>query len=295
MKRLFVNRKEMHPTRKPNPGDWWSSPRHYFDEFTDSEWIDILDLDSVNLSDYEQIIVGGGGLLGNTNFQPYIDILSEYAEQVYFWGVGINSTLKTPKLLKPKQILRAKNNNTVNYNLKKFKHSQITVRDYGNYPGIVYDYLPCISCMHPIFDTVIEEKRDFLLLGHNKITTLDNKNSSWFSGKKKITGVLADIEFVINEIKKSKIIITQSYHGAYWGLLCGKQVVILTPWNNKFFYYKPDVPMISIDTINYLLLPEKQQQKNLVFDFDKIQTYPGYLEECRQLNREFYLKVTAHG
>ena len=53
--------------------------------------------------------------------------------------------------------------------------------------------------------------------------------------------------------------------------------------------------MISIDTINYLLLPEKQQQKNLVFDFDKIQTYPGYLEECRQLNREFYLKVTAHG
>ena len=39
MKRLFVNRKE-----KTNPGDWWSTPKHYFEEYKNDEWVDIFDL-----------------------------------------------------------------------------------------------------------------------------------------------------------------------------------------------------------------------------------------------------------
>ena len=67
MKRLFVNRKE-----KTNPGDWWSTPKHYFDKYKNDDWVDILDLDIVSLKNYDQIIVGGGGLLYNNNFEKFI-------------------------------------------------------------------------------------------------------------------------------------------------------------------------------------------------------------------------------
>jgi len=71
-------------------------------------------------------------------------------------------------------------------------------------------------------------------------------------------------------------IITDSYHGAYWAMLLNKQVQVVS-WSIKFNYFK-NSPLF-LDNINQKPLSQTHfVQKN-------------YLQECRDLNKNFYHKV----
>ena len=301
MRRLFVNRKDSNDTNNRvarlnsdvyNPGDYWCTPMHYWQEFRKGDWVDVMNVDSVDLNSYDQIIVGGGGLLGNDNFDPYIQQLLPHANRVWFWAPGINSNIQDHKEITQRGFARlVETSRAKRYNLKGFVNEQISVRDYNQ----AYDYLPCVTCMHPVFDDVESEvTQDYLILAHHKVKALLIQHL-FFENKKRLLQPKTEIDKIVKEIKRSKYIVTNSYHGAYWSMLCNKPVVIVAPWTNKFFFFKNQPDIITPNEISLIALKELEPKKQIdCYDFTSIETYPDYLEECRTANREFYLKVTAH-
>lgn len=297
MRRLFVNRKDsatdqLGKSLTPNPGDYWCTPMHYWQEFKDSDWVDVMNVDSVDLNSYDQIIAGGGGLLGNDNFDPYIQQLLPHASRVWFWAPGVNSNISNPKEITQRGFVRlVETSRAKHYNLKGFDSKQIGLRDYNQ----TYNYLPCVTCMHPVFDDVESEiTQDHLILAHNKVSTLLKETHPYFQNKKRIVQPETEIDKIVKEIKRSKYIVTNSYHGAYWSMLCNKPVVIVSPWTNKFLFFKNQPDIITINELSLIAMKELYPKKQIdCYDFTSIETYPDYLEECRTANREFYLKVTA--
>jgi hypothetical protein len=266
---------------------------HYWEEFRKGDWVDIMNIDSVDLNSYDQIIVGGGGLLGNDNFNPYIQQLLPHANRVWFWAPGINSNITNPKEITQRGFERlVETSKAKQYNLKGFDKDKITVRDYNQ----SYNYLPCVTCMHPVFDDIESEiTQDYLILAHHKVSSLIGTHP-FLLDKKRILQPKTEIDVIVKEIKRSKYIVTNSYHGAYWSMLCNKPVVLVSPWTNKFLFFKHQPTIITKNELSLIVMKELAPKKQIdCFDFTSLETYPDYLEECRQANREFYLKVTAHG
>ena len=85
------------------------------------------------------------------------------------------------------------------------------------------------------------------------------------------------IDEIIRFIGESEIIITSSFHAAYWALLLNKKVIINGNWSNKF------------DTLKY---PPVLLSDNLENDIQNCIVPPtDYLNECIDLNDAFYKKV----
>ena len=85
------------------------------------------------------------------------------------------------------------------------------------------------------------------------------------------------IDEIIRFIAESEIILTSSYHGAYWGFLLNKKVVINGNWSTKF------------DTLKY---QPAHLSNDLSSDIEKcVQPSTDYLHECMELNDQFYQTV----
>jgi hypothetical protein len=72
------------------------------------------------------------------------------------------------------------------------------------------------------------------------------------------------------------LILTNSYHGLYWGTL-PQRIVIAVPFSTKFFTLKHKQP---------LCLPDEWEKHQ-----EYAQVYPDALTECRDANVDFYKKV----
>jgi hypothetical protein len=264
MKRLFVNRKE-----KTNAGDWWSCPKHYFDAYKNDDWVDIYDLEHKDLTIYDEIILGGGGLFVNKVFEKNIQTYlykQEIINKVIVWSVGVNDYYGKGK----------KGNNIEVPNLPyayktKFNTKKFSIRDQQN----DYKIVPCVSCLHPIFNKHFTIKKKYLIIKSPKLDSFEKSQLNYFKGMKIIHQYDNTIEQIVQEIKESEIIYTQSYHAAYWSALCGKKTVIIAPWSIKFLYISFPVKVVGYtkwDEIN---------ENELSFD-------NTYLNVARELNKNFY-------
>jgi uncharacterized protein YggL (DUF469 family) len=272
MKRLFISRLD-----KLNPGDYWSTPKHYFDEFKNDEWVDVFEFGKKNLASYDKIIVGGGGLLFNSNFDKALSLLqhSKYIEKVLFWGVGVNSVFD--KDSSQEQIDEAVGK--FPYKLKVFNKFQLNLRDKQER----YNVLPCASCLHPVFDTKEKIVRKYLAIKHTKINSF--KNRPLYDEIHKIYTIDNTIENVIAEIKRSEIVVTQSYHGAYWAALCNKKVIVLTPWSTKFLYFDFPVKILSPKSMKWF--GDKLLKKIAIPE-------QNYLKHCREKNLKLYESLSSN-
>jgi len=263
MKRLFISR-----LVESNPGDYWSTPKHYFDEFKNDDWVDVFEFHKKDLTSYDKIIIGGGGLLFNPNFDKPLSLLQhpKYVEKVLFWGAGINSPFHKNSTQKEIDETSEK----FPHKLKVFNKSQLNLRDKQNR----YNFVPCASCLHKVFDTNEEVKRKYLIIRHTKV---DSFRDPLFNDIHKIYSIDNTIENVIKEIKKSEIIISQSYHGAYWAALCNKKVIVYRPWSTKFLYFNFPLKTLS-----------KTNKKQFLNEDILTSTGDKYLNECRKKNLELY-------
>jgi len=320
MKRLFINR-HMQPIKDhagktilPNPGDLWSSPKHYWKEFDQDEHIDIINIKRYQkqLGTFNQIIVGGGGLIGNANFDPLLEKLIPLKDRVWFWGVGINQRLTGSKEFTRVELKEIRKTTFPDYRLlKKFNKDQVFVRDQvpddplSELTG--FNFIPCCSCMHRVFDplltgTKFSIRKKFLFIAHNKMEQMVSKKSEFFnlgdpakSTKTYIIGPSCTIEEIVSQIMAHEIIITQSYHGALWGHLCGKQVCVYQPWSNKFLYIRPKTDMITIDEVNIQLVPksiQKRHLEHLMYDFTALPVKRNTLSDFRKLTQRMFEKIT---
>lgn len=247
-----------------NAGDFWSTPLKYYDFSSfKTRHVHYMDVWSYLKGDsgYEHanirdsiVIIGGGGLLTTEgNFmQKTTEFLVEN-NKVIFWGVGSN-TFETPTyeiLFHPNVILAG-------------------IRDIVY--GIEVDYLPCVSCKNVLFDKKYEVTSDIGIIEHPRLPiNIDNID--------KISNQ-SNIEDIISFIGSKNIILSSTFHGAYWSQLLNKKVVYVKTQdkvNSKFINMKHRIPTCSgIDCL---------EKSTFISNTNEM------LLESRKLNDEFYKQV----
>lgn len=188
-------------------------------------------------------IFGGGGL-----FHPGTDSIIVQAVQsrqpTALWGVGLNyhglQTERFPKFL----------NECEHVGLRHVKNP--------------WTYVPCVSCLSPDFDDVCQNapQHDLAVYEHRNhpIPLSDVPRINNFDGP---------LRSVLEFLSNSKTIVTNSFHGAYWCQLIGRNVLIYQPFSNRFM-------ALNSHTISD------------VRDIQLTNTLPEpTLEDCRNINRSW--------
>tara|TARA_R110002153_G_scaffold29711_13_gene91194 strand:+ start:17016 stop:17738 length:723 start_codon:yes stop_codon:yes gene_type:complete len=236
LKTVYLHRKD-----RSNPGDWYCSPYHYHPE--DSKYIKVFDINEAvsNGIRCEKFIVGGGGLLSS---DPWVNKIWEWSKKIkakkkIIWGTGIDEEFFDHPLLLEFDLIGVRQRNTP------------------------FQYVPCVSCLHPLFDSKETTNDKIIPLAHPKTLKIGGgaKTKRFIQGQHSTN--MQKIDFIVNQIKLHDKILTASYHVWYWGKLLGKNV--------------------NIDYETNFRKPLKE----------KFFTLPNItnLEHCRNLNYEFASKV----
>lgn len=257
----------IHRSAVKNIGDIYSSPLKYFSFEQKTKIFDIcldykrLPLEKIKAKlkfDKLHIIVGGGGLIENDYFEKSIKYISNTKfDSLIYWGVGHNK----------------------HYDISSDKkmYDSINLFNKSNLWGVRdklenMNYLPCVSCMHPSLQKKFKVTNDIVLYEHEHIPL----NTTSLKKMPKLINNTVDFDDVISFLGSSNYIITNSFHGMYWGLLLGKKVIAI-PFSNKFNLFPYKIPMGSLDEWEKLICETKD--------------YPEALEDCRDLNNQFYKKT----
>jgi hypothetical protein len=134
------------------------------------------------------------------------------------------------------------------------------------------EWVPCASCMSDLFDREYEIDYDAVAYW--------NYYPDKTVPKPDVRGVPSlvnrcSFEEAVRFLGSGKRVVTNSYHGAYWGALLGREVVIVGAYSSKFFGYRHQ-PAVS-DTQGWSSI--------------KTRVFPEALDECRTANLAFYEKV----
>jgi polysaccharide pyruvyl transferase WcaK-like protein len=136
------------------------------------------------------------------------------------------------------------------------------------------EYVPCVSCLHPIFDQKFTITNEVGIVFHKDTLRKENITKKYqdFATSSNTT----NLEELIQFIGSADNIITDSYHTMYWAMLMKKKVIAI-PNSTKFYDFKHQ-PIISNfdEALQYL---------------NKGTTYDGLLQECRALNHKFAEKA----
>jgi hypothetical protein len=208
----------------------------------------------------KNIIVGGGGLIAKT-FHSNMEALAENHKKktsMIAWGIGESENVD-----RSGGFVFPFSGRLAAY-LDGF--DLVGVRDYGT----EYEWVPCVSCLHPAFDENYQLEFEIVIYEHKRIPIPIE------GGFRRRTNEGNDFESIIKFLGSANTVITNSYHGAYWAILLGKRVLALA--NMSKMYRMKHAPVIC----------RVEEWKRYV---DLAETYPGALDECRSVNLQFYNKV----
>jgi hypothetical protein len=246
----------MDPT---NIGDWFAAPRRYF-RF-DDEQVDIIHMEPEKLSGLA--LVGGGGLIAET-FLPQMARLAAARSSLkglVAWGLGESLIVDrsgapvSPYTGAMPDLLR--------------RFDLVGVRDFGT----EYPWVPCVSCMMKQFDRPLAApKHEIVLYEHKRIPIP-------IDGFPRITNAAGDIDEVLNFLASGEVVITNSYHGAYWATLLGRRVLAI-PSMSKIYRLR-HAPLIC----------RAERWKSCI---DLTVSYPAALNECRAATLAFHKRVEAY-
>jgi len=302
MKKFIV----VHRQDENNVGDIASNPLQYFLKSDEYQTIDITKLSTTYYDAGIPIIVGGGGLIGNEFFGDalqnlllssdknqlldlwdrrwtcsnpanlevneeftvrYHELISEFVNKIskdsaprVIWGAGHNGEVTK------------KSKGTFVYPNYLAEYKLIGVRDFNqNLP-----WVPCASCMHPALNKTYSIKNDIIWFEHKKQFIKD----FGYDSIPRFVNSGSNIEQTIELLGSANIIITNSYHGAYWGTLLKKRVVVVGPWSTKFYAMK-----------HYPVLVERQELWREHIDTAVI--HDTALEECISATTSYWNSVKS--
>lgn len=287
-----------------NVGDIASNPLQYFLPPEEYLTIDISNLRNETYPSNVPVIVGGGGLIGNEFMGDAMrDVLT---------GSDVNQ-LKTMWSLKWETNNPANNNISQEFNSKYqeliSEYINLTSRDTAprfvwgaghngdynkkskgkfDYPDWLtefnlagirdwnqgYLWTPCASCMHPALRKKYQIKNDVIWFEHKKQLLKDFGDDSI----PRFINSGSNIDHTIELLGSANIILTNSYHGAYWGTLLNKKVVVVGAWSNKFYGFK-HMPT---------LLEKDETWKEAV---ERTVVYKSALDECIAATENFWNKI----
>lgn len=225
-----------------NLGDSLCCPRDYFPEFKNCPLVDIREpLPG-------PVIFGGGGLL-----HEGVDVFMEQADpKSIVWGAGSN--------------YHDPNHTPFPDWLDRFTF--VGLRDFGN----PWNYVPCASCLHPAFDENFGEPSQEVVVYEHHQHGMDLGLPS-----RKNDGRPEDFPEVLRFLASGRVVLTNTYHGAYWASLLGRPVVIINPFSSRFHRLKPAVAFATEDNWRDAVSAALART--------------GYLQECRTINQRMFQKV----
>lgn len=296
----------IHRADPNNVGDLASNPLQYFLKPDEYDVVDMVELGKTAVDDQAPIIVGGGGLLANEFLQPfmqrlhtnsdvlqlrrlfedrwqlanvvnktthdeftqdyrqliqkYIDKVDKKAGRRILWGAGHNAEYHKDK----------KGNVFIEYPDWLVDYDLVGLRDINT----AYDWVPCASCMHPEIRKNHQIKNDVIWFEHKKQLVKDFGHESI----PRFINSGSNISQTIELIGSANIILTNSYHGAYWGTLMRKRVIVVGAWSSKFY---------TLRHSPYILERGEEWRDAL----DKIERHPDALSECIDATEKFWRKV----
>lgn len=216
----------IHAMDKDNPGDWWATPKHYFPQFKHATVGHINEFNE-SVGEVDVLVYGGGDLLssGNNKYRKWLkkNINLHQPKKLVAWGLGLNPgfvRMNGVSLLKEFDFLGIRNPS-----LARDEFNKDHVASLGQ-----YEYVPCASCLHEVFDNNDAEIKFDTGIIHHKNWPINNR---WIrraiegQNYAQIFNSPNDIETVVNFIKSCDKIITSSYHGAYWAMLLGKKTLVV--------------------------------------------------------------------
>ena len=212
-----------------NVGDMFCGYYKYF--YSDLKKYNLMvhDINSSNFNKIykdDTVIFGGGGLMDNSDlWNSNINAILNKSKNVIFWALGHNKHY----------------NQNINIKIDFDKVNMLSIRDYKHESG--FRYVPCASCMIPYLNMKEDIKREIGIISH-KDYIIENNEYDIITNSQ-------NIYEIIDFIRTSKVIITNSYHGIYWATLMKRKVITMgILHSNKFDYFKYPPQKYSGDIIN---------------------------------------------
>lgn len=139
----------------------------------------------------------------------------------------------------------------------------------------VYPFVPCASCLAPGFDNDVEITNDVVFFLHRRKTPVDFIASL---DRPYLMNTSNSIESVIAFLASAETVVTNSYHGTYWGQLLGRKVVCI-PYGRKFETFRNRPTYATFETWEQ--------------ELETATRYPSDLTEYRERNMSFLDDVLA--
>ncbi len=213
----------------------------------------------------------GGGIYFARG-KPRFDRLVKRARNFIGWGLGLDPRLNLEEFIG-------------NFTLLGTRERKLALIDDKK----VF-YVPCASCMNPVFTGISAIEAMFggdahgdgeqaialhLNGGFNRSVIVKKIGTQNFP----ITTTTDAFGKIVRNLWNADIVITNSYHGAYWSSLLGKKVICIKTDVPKWEGLHDNVVFSSVDEIKDVLGSVKNVPRN-------------YLDECRLLNSNFFMRVT---
>ena len=235
-----------------NAGDVACGYYQYFlDDFKDYRCV-VHDISSINFSlikNKDVVIVGGGGLLNALAEWNYnINKAASIADKAIIWSAGFNSNAE-PKYCR----------------IDWTKFDLIAIRDFSY--KTEFRYVPCATCMIPDLEKNYAIRRRIGVVCHKDFLGIPQEMMTY----ERITNDFP-LQEIIEFIGSSEIILTNSYHAAYWSILMQRKCIIFSLHSEKFNYYKYLPVLFSGD---------------LSLDISQAVIYPNALQESKMLTLEY--------
>lgn len=232
----------IHDTHKRNMGDVQSCPLNHFKFNCDTIEIDLIS-ETKKINPNHPIIIGGGGLLQEGKSRDILcNIINSHKSKIIIWGVGLNTNGK-------------KNNDNIPDIFQKA--DLVGIRD----AGFDYENIPCVSCMHPAFDIEYEIENEIVCFQGNKLTIEGMPIMNCVND--------SSMNEIIRFLGTAKTVVTSSYHGAYWGALLKREVIVIPNAHSSKFYHFP-VPVVIADQNNWMDYVGKINMCNMLNQFRSI-------------------------
>lgn len=140
------------------------------------------------------------------------------------------------------------------------------------------EYVPCASCMHPQFDILAGSAptREAVLFV-NGSTTIGAKYPTRVSEPLPTMTNRQPVDSILSFLASAETVVTNSYHGAYWGTLLGRKVVLAGAYSSKFHAFKFP-PVLTYDG-------------NWREAVKAARTYPEALQDSRRYSTLFAARV----
>jgi hypothetical protein len=129
--------------------------------------------------------------------------------------------------------------------------------------GTPYEWVPDASCMSRAFDRSRPTKHELVIYEQGDLDPIAIQGPPRMTNKGD-----EGLEVVASFLGDAAVVITNSYHGAYWALLLGRSVLVYEPWCSKWLLTPWD--LVFCDRVNW-------EEK-----LPRARSHPGALQESRE-------------